>query len=389
MAAKQFTDDEWAKINATLRADPKRYGLPQREYGSVLLGSFNIRKMGNTRNRSPETWQFLAETCRSFDLIAVQEIMDNLDGLQRLMSLLGPDFSLVVSDMTGRFPGDPGVGERLGFIYRWNTVERMEVASGITYDRSKVIDSLVDGYDIFTEDMAEYLKKVNDFETGKRKTKPKIKLRVFMSFIRQPFCVTFRIAGHLGIPAYEFMAINAHLYYGNYAIDRRQEFNALTEWILSRLKANTHAYFPNFILLGDLNLDYDNPKTDRERIEQQIKSFNSELVDANVNFPFLDVHPDREELFRTNARLTETFDQIGLFSRDTRLPTYTDNATMGSKSEGPDYGVFEFTYLFSEALLGRPYDELPITEAREFMARFEHKVSDHMPLWIRLPLPVN
>ena len=73
MAAKQFTDDEWAKINATLRADPKRYGLPQREYGSVLLGSFNIRKIGNTRNRSPETWQFLAETCRSFDLIAVQE----------------------------------------------------------------------------------------------------------------------------------------------------------------------------------------------------------------------------------------------------------------------------------------------------------------------------
>ena len=55
--------------------------------------------------------------------------MDNLSGLRRLMSLLGPEFSMVVSDQTGVFPGEPGVGERLGFIYRWNTVERMEVGS--------------------------------------------------------------------------------------------------------------------------------------------------------------------------------------------------------------------------------------------------------------------
>ena len=385
----QFTDDEWTTINATLDANPTRYGLPQREYGSVLLGSFNIRKMGKTRNRSPETWEFLARICRSFDLISVQEIMDDLSGVQRLMSLLGPDFHLVVSDMTGRFPGDPGVGERLGFIYRWNTVERMEVASDITYDRSKVIDTVVGDYDIFTKDVADYMKKLNDYETGKRKTKPNIKLRVFMSSIRQPFCVAFRIAGHLGVPAYEFMAINAHLYFGDYAIDRRAEFNALTEWILSRLKSNTNAYFPNFILLGDLNLDFDNPTSDRARIEEQIKSFNADLVDANVNFPFLDVHPDRDEVFRTNARIRETFDQIGLFSRDERLPDFTVNATMGTDPQGPDYGVFEFSNLFSEALLGRPYRDLSESEARAFVDRFDDKVSDHLPIWIRLPLPVN
>ena len=42
----------------------------------------------------------------------------DLTGLRRLMSLLGPEFDLVVSDQTGVFPGEPGVGERLGFIYR-------------------------------------------------------------------------------------------------------------------------------------------------------------------------------------------------------------------------------------------------------------------------------
>ena len=36
--AKQFTPAEWNRIRETLGTDPKRYGLPQREYGSVLIG---------------------------------------------------------------------------------------------------------------------------------------------------------------------------------------------------------------------------------------------------------------------------------------------------------------------------------------------------------------
>ncbi len=71
MAATQFSSEEWDRIRAKLQSGPKRYGLPQREYGSVLLGSLNIPKMGNTRNRSPDTCEFLAGICRSFDLVAV------------------------------------------------------------------------------------------------------------------------------------------------------------------------------------------------------------------------------------------------------------------------------------------------------------------------------
>ena len=387
--AKEFTSAEWRSIRAKLETDPERYGLPQREYGSVLLGSFNIRKLGSARGRSNDTWEFLADVCRSFDLLAVQEIMDDLSGLRRLMSLLGPEFSMVVSDQTGVFPGEPGVGERLGFIYRWNTVERMEVASDVTYDRTKVIDSIASDYETFISDMAPYAKGMTDYREGRRKRRPRLKLRVFLSFIRQPFCVAFRIAGHPGTQPYEFMGVNAHLYFGNYISDRRQEFNALADWIMSRLTANSRAYYPNFILFGDLNLDYDDPDRDRTRIEDRIKSFNSELEGANVNFPFLDVHPGREDTFRTNARITETFDQIGLFNRDPRLPACTDNASMGTNPQGPDYGVFEFGNLFSEAIMGRPYLELSTRERASLVPRFEHKVSDHLPLWIRLPLPTR
>ena len=387
--ARQFTSAEWRSVRERLEADPERYGLPQREYGSALMGSFNIRKLGSTRSRSNDTWEFLADVCRSFDLLAVQEIMDDLSGLRRLMSLLGPEFGMVVSDQTGVFPGEPGVGERLGFIYRWNAVDRMEVASDVTYDRSKVIDSIASDYDAFLKAMTPYARRLADYEAGKRKRKPRLNLPVFLSFIRQPFCVAFRIAGHPGTQPYEFMGVNAHLYFGNYITDRRQEFNALINWLMSRLKANSNAYYPNFILFGDLNLDYDNPSRDRARIEERIKSLNTDLDGANVNFPFLDVHPGRQDIFRTNARMTETFDQIGLFNRDPRLPAYTDNASMGSDPRGPDYGVFEFGNLFSEAIVGRSYSELSARERANFVARFEHKVSDHLPLWIRLPLPTH
>ena len=168
--------------------------------------------------------------------------------------------------------------------------------------------------------------------SGRRRTKPRLKLTVFLSFIRQPFCVAFRIPGHPGTRPYEFMAVNAHFYFGNYIDDRRQEFNALVDWVMSRFRTQSHAYYPNFVLLGDLNLDYDNPARDRGRIEERIKSLNRELDGANVNFPFLDIHPGRQEVFRTNARMSETFDQIGLFNRDSRLPTYMNNATMGADS---------------------------------------------------------
>ena len=47
------------------------------------------------------------------------------------------------------------------------------------------------------------------------------------------------------------------------------------------LRAHSSAYFPNFMLLGDLNLDYDNPATDRARIEQRIKGFNMEWRKAS------------------------------------------------------------------------------------------------------------
>ena len=304
------------------------------------------------------------------------------------MLLLGPDFDLIVSDQTGKFPGEPGLGERLAFIYRWAAVKRTEVATDVTYDRTKVLNTVALQYDPFTDAMAPYALRYQAYAAGTSKTKPRLKMPVFLTFIRQPFCVSFKIAGHPGTIPYRFMVINAHLNFGTTLRDREMGFEALMEWIRGRAAMDHRAYYRDFLLMGDLNLNYNDPEKDHPKLEAYLKTFDGHSGDAvRVNFPFLDAHRGRPEPYKTNVRMTETFDQIGLFSHDERLPTHDQNAAMGANARGPDYGVFEFVNLFSDAVLARPFESLSKPERSDFVDKFQHKVSDHMPLWMRLPLP--
>lgn len=391
--AEPFTRSEWRRIRAVLRESPDRFGLPRREYGSVLAGSFNIRKLGNPDRRAPETWDFLADVCRRFDLLAVQEVMDDLRGITRLKSLMGADFDMAVSDTTGAFPGERGLTERLAFIYNRNVCRRGEVASDISYDRSKLLKTQLAHRALIEEAMREYLDKLSAFERGDRRTRPAFSSPAFfLSFIRSPYLVAFEVTGHPSSRTYRLMAINAHLLFGKSMRERRLEFDALMDWIIARVKEDS-AYYKNFVLLGDLNLKFDDPERDRASISRHLKTFDNAAGDeVKVLFPFLDPHPSRSEVFRTNARLSETFDQIGLFYRPTDLPRHLQDTHLGDDVRlGPDYGMFNFVQLFSEALRGKPFDPDARSrsvrrEQREFLARFEHEVSDHMPIWFRIPL---
>jgi hypothetical protein len=54
-----------------------------------------------------------------------------------------------------------------------------------------------------------------------------------------------------------------------------------------------------------------------------------------------------------------------------------------------DYQKFDFTDLFAEAILGAGTELSGIGKKAKasFIDRFQHDVSDHMPIWVRLPLP--
>jgi hypothetical protein len=387
-----FTSAEWRTIRATLNADPTRYGLPSRIYGSAICGSFNIRKLGAVDKRDEDTWRFLTGLCRHFDLLAIQEVMTDTAGIEHIADRLGPDFGLIVSDTTGAFPNAPGLDERLAFLYNRSCVRRRGVVTDVTYDRTKVLQTLAENLGAFHSALAP----VADQGPVAAGAIRALKMPTFLAFIRTPFGVEFELFGQPGSERFQFMAVNAHLNFGQFITDRRQEFEALLDWLLSTVHDSDASQSRNLLLLADLNLDFDNPTRDLPRIAARIRELNARAGDAvNVLFPLLDAHPRSTQLLaaagepmRTNARVSETFDQVGVFSRDVRLQSKLSVAEMGAEERGPDYGVIDFANLFAEALLGHDMHGFADTDAREaFVARFEHTVSDHLPVWFRFRLP--
>lgn len=425
----KFTGSQWTKVNTLLDANERRFGLPERRTDSVVLASFNIRKLGQVSTKSAGAWEFLRRFCRQCDLIAIQEVQDNLEGLNHLKDLLGSKYGMVASDITGGIAGKRGMVERLAYLFRWDRVERTEVASDITIDRSAVLDTL---YEQRADFLAAFKARVDALEKwqakvdvklapwvvavakweargrpGKKPRKPKTPkkppfvLPHFLTFMRTPHCVAFRVKGGAGADPYRFLAVNAHLLYGDKSKqkeEREMEFRGLIRWLVERARQAARMYHKDMILLGDLNLDFRKVDARKDRIEKEIKALNGGDLKgtgrATVYFPFLDVHPSRKHIqpkaraiFRSTARRTETYDQIAFFRHDKRLPRAADKSKAGTKAGDFDYGVFNFSDLFAEALHGKEFLDLTKPQQKALLQKFEHDVSDHMPIWIRLPKP--
>lgn len=425
----EFTTEEWHKIRALFDAEAEKFGLPERRDESVLLASFNIRKLGGLRDskgapsRSREAWRFLGDICSRFDLIGVQELMNDLGGIRFLRDLAGADeFGIAVSDVTGGVPGGRGMMERLGYLFRWTRVRRTEMASDISYDRSAVERNLLENADAFAKTFTDRARELKDIETdykealeaweagGRQGSKPRKKrskafpMPHFLSFVRTPYSASFEIAGLGDAEPYKFLAVAAHLVYGEgtkkqQLRERENEFYALIDWLMWRM-ANEDAYYPDMVLFGDLNLQFQKVDARRARIREHIKDQDKALKGKSglVYFPFIDVHPDVAKkappgagvddlVFRTNARDDQTYDHIAFVGHDERFPNHQHTPFARQTPDGFDYGVFNFADLFAEALHGVGVDNLSKTDRDALFRKFEHDVSDHMPIWVRLPRP--
>ena len=398
--ASRFSDSEWQKIIQLFENSAEDFGLPKRRNKSVVMGTFNIRKLGEVGKRSSQSWQLLKESIARFDLIAIQEIMDDLSGIEHLLKMLGEDYGMIVSDVTGVKPGSSGNPERLGYLFNWKRINRTALASDITYDRSEIVRNLYDNRSDFSDAWRKHTRKLGNWvekseqkkAEGKRPpSKPPIELPRFISFIRQPHYVSFRIPGTNGADPYELLVVNAHLLYGKNKREREWEFKALIEWLTVRAKQTKNLYHPNLLLLGDCNLDFDDEITVmREDIDAFIKGLNKTILKskkaATANFPLLTPHP-KDGVLKTALRQKNTYDQIGLFVRDDRLPIPDDNANAGDDLDGYDYGVFNIANLIAQALHNKEIGELTKTQQKAIYKKAEFDISDHMPAWIRLARP--
>lgn len=208
----------------------------------------------------------------------------------------------------------------------------------------------------------------------------------FLQFIRAPYLATFHVIGEDA--QYDLNCVNAHLWFGK-PRQREREFFALLDWMLrtaSDPSPDSSAHV--MLLMGDLNLDFSTTNDKRrDAIEKVIVDINGQAgkQQARVNFPFLDIHPSQTVPFTTNARKKETFDHIAWFGRDDRFPRGRHNKLAGTISPDDfDFGLFDFVSLFVDAgvVATKPNGTLDVS-------RFEFDLSDHMPIWLRLPLPAQ
>lgn len=324
--------------------------------------------------------------CRQCDLIAIQEIQDDAESLLYLleqMNVLGGNFDIIYGDVTGLAPGYDGMAEWFAYIYNRDYVRVGTIASDLSLDRSAVLKNISQAYkqayerELPKEDQPGFMEAAMKWITDIPRL-TSVKLKSFVKFIRSSHLVEFII--HAPGGEYAVNCINAHLVSGANKTERSNEFFALLEWLLLQSPKTVSRDGKIVMVLADLNLAFKSNIDNRKRgIEEYVTNLNQEKkMSAKINFPFLDGG------YLTNARGTETFDHIYYIADDIRWPSGQHNSLAGTL--GPDqfdYGMFNFTKLFVDAGPGKLDDGSPDFD------RFSHDLTDHMPIWLRMPLPSN
>ena len=195
------------RLRQRLRAE-----LPGRTVkDTLLLATWNIRDFGRSfsgaMQRLPESYFYIAEILSAFDLVAVQEVDRSLEGMGRLMEILGPDWEYFAADPTGGLVGN----KRLVFLYDRRKVQFQNVASQLVLPDNHLIQ-------------------------GK------------YQFARSPYLVAMKSGW------FEFTLCAVHIYFGGVEaehVERRvAEIDTLSRLMAGRARRESL----NMILMGDFNI---------------------------------------------------------------------------------------------------------------------------------------
>lgn len=206
----RYWDDSAARNRAIDRLLKLRAGLaktvtPNNKLESFHLASWNIRDFGghklNPSPRSPESLLYIAEIISAYDLVAVQEVNEDMTEFQTVMRLLGPHWDYMVTDQSGN-------QERLAFVFDTRKIRFRHIAGEIVL--------------------------------------PSTKDNQAIQFNRTPYLVAFQ-AGW-----FKFNICTVHIYYGDASntAPRKREIADIAEFFTKRQKKDGETY----ILLGDFNI---------------------------------------------------------------------------------------------------------------------------------------
>lgn len=184
---------------------------------NLLIATWNIKVFGGlsetfeepqgSPKRNLRALAHIAELVRCFDLVAIQEVRDDLTGLRRLMDWLGPDWGMIVSDVS---QGAKGNQERLGFVFDLRRVRPSGLAGELVL--------------------------------------PPLGGNPREQFDRTPYAVSFRSAEE------EFILLTVHIRFGEDEADRQHEVKAIAEW-MAAWGNDPKRYHRDLLVLGDFNIN--------------------------------------------------------------------------------------------------------------------------------------
>ena len=286
---------------------------------SLLLATWNIRKFGD--NRMTESLYYIAEIISRFDLVAVQEVMGNKKGLEKVMALLGKDWSYIATDST---EGNSGGMECMAFLYNTNKVRFKNLAGEIVLPKNNLIDD--------------------------------------QQFARTPFCVSFQ-AGW-----FKFNLSTVHIFYGDSKkVNQRRlkEIDTIAKFLTNRAKKEDF----NYVLLGDFNItnvDCDYMKALEKHgfhIPDAIKEHPTDLGETN--------HYDQ---IAFNLRLNDTMQVFSEKQQQAGAFNFT-------KSVFREKDIDIYRPFFDEKELAKSESEIKKYYKNTFRT---FQMSDHLPLWVEL-----
>ncbi|MEZ5308742.1 MAG: endonuclease/exonuclease/phosphatase family protein [Pyrinomonadaceae bacterium] len=186
---------------------------------SLILGTWNIRNFDDDRfnygPRSLEALYYITEIISRFDVLAVQEVCEDVSPLDAIVRYLGRQYEYILTDVTHSSLG--GNRERLGFIYDRNKVKFRGIAGEIVLPEKLLI---------------------SDAEKSGRQ------------FSRTPFGVEFQSGW------FKFQFSTVHIYFGSDRgntpqFERRvKEIEAIANYLAKEARSKDS----NQILVGDFNI---------------------------------------------------------------------------------------------------------------------------------------
>lgn len=203
---------------------------------NLLIATWNIRDFNSNKYghgyRLTESFYFIAQIITSFDLVALQEINEKMDGLNQLMYVLGSNWDYICTDVT---EGSGGNGERMAFVYDTRRVSFKKIAGEVVLPQTSLIKGDI-------------------------------------QFARTPFVVSFQAGWS------KFSLCTVHIYFGSESGAKLERRKSEIEAIAKFLKKRADKDLDNLLVLGDFNIvspEHDTMKaltSNGFEIPQQIKN---------------------------------------------------------------------------------------------------------------------